>query len=474
MSDEAPGMVASRGPAADLAITGGTVVAETGARPGDLYVRDGRIVAITEPGQGLGSRAMFDATGLHILPGLIDAHAHFRSFTKHRDAFADTSRSAAYGGVTTIIGHLMGMGASPFRPRDRVAHVMEEAARGASTDYSFHVGLADEPYALEDIEAIIDLGLPSFKMFMAYRARGIMVDDRFMLRAMAVVAAGGALPLVHAEAGDVADHLEGRIREAGTPVGPAALAASRPSWVEAEATRRALALARAAGSDAYFVHVSSPDAVEAIRAAPAGDAAIYAETCPQYLTLTIDDFARIGGLAKIAPPLRSEAERGQLLRKVAQGDLQVIASDHSPYSVADKTGDLWAIPFGAPGTETLLTMTWRALRAAGLEVTDLSRLLATAPARIFGLYPLKGVIAVGSDADLTIVDLAGTTVIDGHAQHNTSGYSMYDGMTSPLRLVATFLRGRSLLRDGAVAPRAHGKFLSRSRRARTGGAAGRP
>jgi dihydroorotase-like cyclic amidohydrolase len=231
--------------------------------------------------------------------------------------------------------------------------------------------------------------------------------------------------------------------------------------VEAEATRRALALAAKAGCAVYFVHVSTDEAMRAIRLARAHGQPVFAETCPQYLNLTVDDFIRLGGLAKIAPPLRGESDRAALLQTTLRGEINVIGSDHAPYTVADKQGDLWAAPFGAPGTETLLAMTYRALAAAGADVCALARLLAAEPARIFGLYPHKGLIAVGSDADLTLVDFAAETVVDGAAQHNTSGYSPYDGLPAPLRVAGSFLRGQPLLRDGALVATQLGRFLPR-------------
>jgi dihydropyrimidinase len=445
----------------DLAVQNGTVVNEHGAARLDVYVRAGKIAVLAEPTEQWPARSVVDATGLHVLPGIIDAHTHFRTFTKHSDAFADMSRSAAYGGVTTVIAFIMGMNATELRPRERVAHFLEETSAGAPTDFAFHAAIADEPGTLEDIPVLAQMGVNSFKMFMAYRARRMMVDDGFMWRAMHTIQAAGGTVMVHAEAGDVCDALEVELQAAPNGRDAGSVAASRPPWVEAEATRRALALAEKAGCAVYFVHVSTDEAMGVIRLARARGQHIFAETCPQYLNLTVEDFARLGGLAKIAPPLRSESDQAALLRTTLRGEINVIGSDHAPYTVADKQGDLWAAPFGAPGTETLLAMTYRALAAAGGDVCALARLLAAEPARIFGLYPRKGLIAVGSDADLTLVDFAAETVVDGSAQHNTSGYSPYDGLATPLRVVGSFLRGQPLLRDGALVATQLGRFLPR-------------
>jgi len=449
----------------DLAILGGDVVSETEIIPADIYVREGRVAGLTERGLRLPAKVTSDATGLHVLPGVLDVHAHFRWFSPHSDTFAQMSRSAAFGGVTTVIGHLMGMNTSSLRPRDRVERMLGEAEGNATTDYSFHLGLADEDHALSDIERIVSMGITSFKMFMAYRSRKIMVDDLFMLQALRRLRAEGALPLIHAELGDAADELEAEIRGHERNPGPAALARSRPPWIEAEAVRRALTLARAAGSDCYFVHLSTADSVNHVVEARSQGQVAFAETCPQYLNLTTEDFVRAGNVAKIAPPLRSEEHRNGLLQAVKGGRVNVVGSDHSPHTVADKQGgDLWAVPWGAPGTETLLPMTWRALQSVGLDLTAVARLLAAEPARIFGLYPRKGTIAVGSDADFTIVDTSATTTIASSQQHSSAGYSLYDRIKCPMRLTGTFLRGRPLLVNGELRDDRDGRFLARSPR----------
>jgi D-hydantoinase len=444
----------------DLVIRGGRIVGEHGTMLADVYVSEGAIGAIVEPGNApLPARATADARGLHVLPGVIDAHTHFRTFSKHSDDFAQMARSAAFGGVTTVIAHIMGMNASPLRPLDRATTFLEEAQAGSAVDYAFHLAIANEPHTLEDIAGIVKLGINSFKMFMAYRARGMQIDDGLMLASMEAIRDAGGMVMVHAEAGDLADQLEHDFRDQNTVL---ALADSRPTWIEAEATRRALVIAERAGTTPYFVHVSAADALLEITNARAEGQQVLVETCPQYLNLSVDDFVRLGPLAKIAPPLRGSEHVDAMLRAAVSGVVQVIASDHSPYTRADKQlDDLWAVPMGAPGTETLLPATWFALQAQGASISDLVRVLCAEPARVFGLSDRKGTIEVGKDADFTLVDLDAETIIDGDAQHNTSGYSPYDGLHSPLRTVSTYLRGAALLKDGALAAEDGGRFLPR-------------
>jgi D-hydantoinase len=444
----------------DLAIRGGLLVGERSIRPADIYVTDGVIAAITEPGtEPMAALDVVDARGLHVLPGIIDAHTHFRTFSKHSDNFAQMARSAAYGGVTTVIAHIMGMTATELRPLDRALTFLDEARAGSAVDYAFHLAIANEPHTLEDIPEIARLGISSFKMFMAYRARGMQIDDGRMLAAMEAIRDVGGMVMIHAEAGDLADQLEQGFRDQNTVV---ALAKSRPTWIEAEATRRALVVADRAGTTPYFVHVSAADALMEIASARALGQKVLVETCPQYLNLSVDDFVRLGTLAKIAPPLRGQEHVDAMVSAALSGVVQVIASDHSPYTREEKQlDDFWAVPMGAPGTETLVPSTWRALRAQGADITDLVRMLSAEPARIFGIADRKGSIEVGKDADITIVDLDGEMVIDGGAQHNSSGYSAYDGLTSPLRMHSTYLRGGALLRGGVLAAENRGAFLAR-------------
>lgn len=445
----------------DLVLRGGQLVSERTTTFADVYVTDGRIAVIAEPdAEPLPARSTVDARGLHVLPGVIDAHTHFRTFSKHSDNFAQMSRSAAFGGVTTVIAHIMGMNATQLRPLDRAATFLEEGSSGSALDYSFHLAIANEPHTLADIPEIVKLGITSFKMFMAYRARGMQIEDGLMLTSMQAIEDSGAMVMIHAEAGDLADQLEQDYRGRNSIH---ALAESRPPWIEAEAIRRALVIAKRAGAVPYFVHVSAADGLLEIASARAEGQRMFVETCPQYLNLSIDDFVRLGPLAKIAPPLRGQDDVEALAQAAISGVVQVVASDHSPYTREDKQlDDLWAVPMGAPGTETLITATWRALRSRGASISDLVRVLCAEPSRIFGLSDRKGSLEVGKDADFTLVDLDSETVIDGARQHNTSGYSPYDGLRSPLRVHSTYLRGEALLREGRLMQENAGLFLRRS------------
>jgi D-hydantoinase len=446
----------------DLVLRGGTLVHEDGEENVDLYVREGKVAALVDTPSTFAAADEIDARGLHLLPGIIDAHTHFKTFSRHCDSFDSMTTSAAHGGVTTVIAHVMGMNASDLGLRQRVERFLGEAQSSAFTDFSLHAGLADEANALDDIPAVVEMGIRSFKLFMAYRGRGLMSDDGFFLAALREVSRFGALPLVHAELGDVADRLEAELRLAHPEPTPSVVAETRPSWIETEAVRRAIKLAAIASSKLYVVHVSHPDTLQVITAARARGQTVYGETCPQYMTLSLRDYARLGGPAKIAPPLRDRGATREMARQAVAGAIDIVASDHAPYTLSDKTIDLWDCPVGAPGTETLLALAWRALKACGGQPSTLVRLIGANPARVFGLYPRKGCLKVGSDADITLVDFSQSVTIDGSAQHNSSGYSVYDGMTSPLQVVGTILRGTRLLWNGVLSDTPAGILVSRS------------
>jgi dihydropyrimidinase len=432
----------------DLLIENGTVVHENGLVRADVAVSDGRIIGLLDGDRPVEAERTVDATGLHVLPGVIDAHTHCRTWSKHCDDFQSMNRSAAHGGVTTTLTFITGMHATPLTLLQRVGEIAREASETAYTDYDFHVALVDEPSALEDLQKLLEQGVRSFKMFMTYRERGFLASGEFIFRAMRLIGRAGGIAMIHAEDGDIIDTLTSEVRDAGV-TGHEAYVRGRPNWTEATAARRALELAEHANCPVYFVHVSTAEALKVLQEAKQRGQEVYIETCPHYLLLTDELAKEQGALAKIAPPIRFEADRASLLEALRVGAIDVVGSDHSAFSLEQKDTslhDFADIPVGAPGVETILPMTWRAIAAAGGSISDLARVLSSAPARIFGLER-KGRIAVGFDADFTLVDLETESVVDGSRQHNNSGYSMYDGWTSPLSVRASFVRGRELLKE---------------------------
>lgn len=449
----------------DVVFRAGMVVSDSGTLVQDVYIRDGLISAVSEPGSNLPAKTVVDVSGSHMLPGVIDAHAHFRTWSKHCDDLGELTRSAAHGGITTIMPFVMGMNAEGTDLISRVRTCIADGLQSSSIDFGFHAAIADEEGTLEQIGELSDLGVASFKMFMINRARKMMVDDGFLYRAMGEIARHGGIAMVHAELEDLSGALASSKQAESAIDAYERFSIVRPAWLEAEATRRAIAIAADTECPLYVVHVTCEAALDEIRAARSRGQVVYAETCPQYLGLTIDDQRRLGGIAKVAPPLRTERDCAALKEAVISGEIDVVSSDHAPYTRAVKenpSSRFEDIPVGMPGTETLLPVTWKLLSEAGADISTLHRVLTGNPAKIFGLKS-KGQIEIGRDADFTIVRLDETSTIDGDALHSRAGYSAFDGWQIPLAVKSTYQKGRAVLHDHKMAAEASGTFLKGSR-----------
>jgi dihydropyrimidinase len=438
----------------DLLIRGGTVVTAADAYPADVAIRAGRIVAV---GEALGgAREEIDATGLQVLPGGIDVHTHLDAATADgvtsADDFESGTAAAACGGITTICDYAF------QAPGQSLAQAVEtwkaKAAGKAHIDYGFHVAPAEAtPERLAELPALVAAGYPSFKVFMI-REWGI--GEEGILRLLEAARACGALVNIHAEDGEMLRHAGERLLADGKR-DPRYYAESRPALAEAEATRRAIAYAELVGAEIYIVHVSCREALEAIRAARARGQRVWAETRPIYLALT-DERYRAGGLeaAKVvgAPPLRSADDQVALWAGLRSGDLQVIASDNTSWSPAQKAvgqDDFTRVPYGVPGLETELAVVYsEGVSRQRLPLTTFVSATSTAPARIFGLYPRKGSIAVGSDADLVLFDPARTSTIDERHLHSRAGYDPFHGLQVQGRPVLTISRGEVIAREGEL------------------------
>jgi len=305
----------------------------------------------------------------------------------------------------------------------------------------------------------MELGVRTFKFFLTYLKQGWYTDDYQLIKAMDLLAERGGMAMVHAEDGGGIDYLEDKYL-----TGPDASAAnfntSRPAALEEEAVFRAIRLAEVAGCPLYVPHVTAARALRPIRQAQADGLPVYAETCPQYLTLTQEIIQERGALAKIGPPIRSAADREALWGALADGTLQVVASDHAPKR-KDPHGDFIEQPFGSPQIETLLPLTYDGgVNRGRISLVRLAQVLCENPARIFGLYPRKGTLAVGSDADLVVFDPTREFTLRADNQHTNAGYTLYEGRTLLGWPECSFQRGRRMLWQGEiVAPPGQGQFL---------------
>ena len=415
-------------------VRNGRIVTATDDYQADLLIEDSIVAAI---GRGLKVEAdtILDASGLLVLPGGVDAHTHIDmpfGGTVTSDDFETGTRAAAFGGTTTLID--FAIQARGQSMRTALDTWFAKADGKAVVDYSFHMIVTDLPDAkLEEMESLVRDGVTSFKLFMAYPGV-LMVDDATIFKAMRTASRRGGLICMHAENGSVIDLIVREALAAGKTA-PKYHALTRPTTAEAEAVGRAIALAEMADAPVYIVHLSSADALEKVREARDRGLPAYAETCPQYLFLSIEDYDRPGfeGAKYVfTPPLREKRHQDALWKGLAHDHLQVVSTDHCPFCFKEQKelglGDFSKIPNGGPGVENRLSLVYNGgVRSGKISLNRFVELVSTAPARMFGLYPKKGTISVGSDADLVLFDPEAEATISAATHHMRVDYSLYEG-----------------------------------------------
>jgi dihydropyrimidinase len=461
-----------------IAITGGTVVTSTGTMPADVLV-DGELIsglAIRDtagPGQAPAWAAsadrVIDATGKYVLPGGIDAHTHMEmpfGGTFSADTFATGTTAAAWGGTTTIIDFaVQAKGTSLLATLDKWH---EKADGNCAIDYGFHMIVSDVNEAsLKEMDACIAAGVNSFKMFMAYPGVFYATDGEILL-AMQQAARSGAMVMMHAENGIAIDQLVAQALAAGKTE-PVQHGLTRPPELEGEATSRAITLAQVAHCPLYIVHLSASHALAAVAQARNAGQNVFAETCPQYLYLSLDDLARPdfeGAKYVASPPLRPQRHQQSLWQGLRTNDLSVVSTDHCPFCFVEQKelgrGDFSKIPNGIPGVEHRMDLLHQGVVGGEISLPRWVEITSTTPARMFGLYPRKGVIQPGSDADIVIYDPGARQTLSVATHHMNVDYSAYEGMEITGQVDTTLSRGRIVVDGGEFhgAP-GHGQFLSR-------------
>ena len=440
---------------------------------GDVLVEDERIAAI---GTRLDIRAdkSIDATGKYVLPGGVDVHTHLDmpfGGTTSADDFESGTIAAAFGGTTSIVDFAI-------QYKGQTLHHawetwMRKAESKAVIDYGFHMIMTDlNDQTEQEMDALVCQGVTSFKLFMAYRGV-FMLDDGSIFKALLRTGKNGGMICMHAENGDVIDVLVQRALRAGRTA-PKYHALTRPARAEAEATHRAIALAEIADVPVYIVHLSAAEALEMVAEARDRGLPAYAETCPQYLFLSYDNYEEpdFGGAKYVmSPPLREKAKQAQLWQGLAFNDLQCISTDHCPFCMKEQKelgrGDFSKIPNGAPGIETRMSLVYDGgVREGRISLNRFVELTSTSPAKIFGLFPRKGTIAPGSDADIVIFDPNRTVTLAAKTLHMKVDYNPYEGRRVTGAADTVLSRGRVVIENGQFAGRAgQGSFLKR--RART-------
>jgi len=453
-------------------IKGGRVVSATAEVTADVLVDGERVLALLGPGSGLAENAdrVIDASGTYVIPGGVDAHTHMEmpfGGTYASDTFETGTAAAAWGGTTTIIDFAIQSVGKSLREGLDAWHAKAEGQ--CAVDYGFHMILADvNDQSLKEMDMLVGEGVTSFKMFMAYP--GVFYsDDGKILRAMQQAAGNGALAMMHAENGIAIDQLVAQALASGR-TDPVEHGLTRPPELEGEATSRAITLAKVANCPVYIVHLSARHALEAVAQARDTGQNVFAETCPQYLWLSIDDLARPdfeGAKFVASPPLRPKDHQDSLWKGLRTNDLSVVSTDHCPFCFKGQKemgrGDFSKIPNGMPGVENRMDLLHQAVVDGHISRRRWVELAATAPARMFGLHPRKGTIAPGSDADIVIYDPAAEQVISAQTHHMAVDYSAYEGKRITGKVRTVLSRGEVVVDGGEYFGRpGRGSYLTRS------------
>jgi dihydropyrimidinase len=455
----------------DTIIKKGTVVTASDTYPADVAIENGKIIAIGASLPVQNAKLVIDASDKLVLPGGIDVHTHLDmpfGGTTSADDFETGTRAAAFGGTTTLIDFAIQYKGQQLR--HAFDAWMSKASDKAVCDYAFHCIVTDVSGGqLAEMNELVHEGVTSFKLFMAYPGV-FMLDDGSIFKALQATSKNGGLVCMHAENGSAIDVIVQQALAEGKKA-PKYHALTRPTTAEAEATARAIALAEIAGAPVYIVHLSCNDALEKVREARDRGLPVYAETCPQYLYLSIENFDAPGfeGAKYVfTPPLREKWHQEKLWNGLARDHLQVVSTDHCPFCFKEQKelgrDDFTKIPNGGPGVEHRMSLIFSGGVAGGrFSANRFVELTSTTPAKLFGLYPRKGTIAVGSDADLVIFDPRRKHTISAKTHHMRVDYSMFEGVEVVGMPEVVFSRGRVVIEQNQFRGRAgQGEFLRRA------------
>ncbi|MFI8993552.1 dihydropyrimidinase [Streptomyces sp. NPDC053542] len=457
-------------------IRGGLVITAADEIHADVLVEGGRVVALAAhgPEYALGwsesADRVIDATGKYVIPGGVDAHTHMDfpfGGTASSDTFATGTQAAAWGGTTTIIDFAVQSRGKSLRDGLDQWHAKSDAQ--CAVDYAFHMILSDvNEHTLKEMDLLVGEGVTSFKLFTAYP--GVFYsDDGQILRAMQRAAGNGGLVMMHAENGIAIDVLvEQALAEGRTD--PRYHGEVRRALLEAEATHRTIQLARVAGAPLYVVHVSAEEAVAELTQARDKGLPVFGETCPQYLFLSTDNLAEPdfeGAKYVCSTPLRPREHQAALWRGLRTNDLQVVSTDHCPFCFRGQKelgrGDFSKIPNGMPGVETRMDLLHQAVLDGHISRRRWIEIACAAPARMFGLYPKKGTITPGADADIVIYDPHAEQVMSAETHHMNVDYSAYEGRRVTGQVETVLSRGEVVIDRREFTGRAgHGQYVPRA------------
>ncbi len=458
----------------DHVIRNGQIVTPKETYEADIYIRDGKIAAISKeplPGE---TREETDATGCHVLPGLIDVHVHSRDpGATYKEDFAHSSMAAAAGGITSIFE--MPNTNPPINNVENLQKQVQNLSEKAHVDFGiWAICLGNLNVA--EVSSLHEAGVIGFKFFWGYAVHSqtfqLMYNykegeenvippfkDGEVLDMFREVAKTGQVFAIHAESNDLIQHLTKKVEESGRR-DYEALLEGRPNLAEIVTVQTGIAFAKETGARLHILHVSTGEAVDLIQQAQAEGYPITAETCPHYLFLSNEDFAAVGPAMKVYPPVKYKKDQERLWKGIAEGVVSIVCSDHAPHTEQEKDGDLWSIPAGMCGVETLAPLMLNAVSQNKLTLQQVAAVLSENPAKQFGIYPQKGSLQVGTDADLTIVDMARPFVIKREELHSKSKVTAYDGWNGVGSPVATIVRGQTIMKDGKIVSGPVGEWIT--------------
>ncbi|HEX4411859.1 MAG TPA: allantoinase AllB [Xanthobacteraceae bacterium] len=433
------------GMTADLIIANGTIVTPDSAFRGSVAIKDELILAVGAHEAMPPAREAFDAAGLHVLPGAIDVHVHFRDpGYPNKEDWESGTAAAAFGGVTTVFD--MPNTIPPTGTAEILAEKHAIAASKACIDFGLY-GLLGED-TIENVPELVKGGVIGFKLYMGNTFGKIPSPSTgAMLEAFEVVAATGKRISLHAETNSIMERRQERLTAVGRR-DPLAHIASRPAVVAIEAVSRAAILAEWTGARIHILHISSAEELRPLREAKARGVDITGETCPHYLMLSADDYHQFAGIIRVNPPVREARNQEPLWSAITDRTLDLIATDHAPHTPEEKTrNDIWAVDCGFPGVETQMPLMLTEVNNGRLSICDYVRLSAFNPAKIWGLYPRKGAIMPGSEADLALVDLGREHTLQDSELQSRSKISPWNGRKIKGLPLHTLVRGRFVMKD---------------------------
>lgn len=439
---------------ADLVIHNGIVVTAETTFPASVAIKDGKILAVGAPDAMPQAADILDAAGLHLLPGAIDVHVHFRDpGYPHKEDWESGTAAAAFGGVTTVFD--MPNTIPPTGTAEILAAKHAIASGKAHVDYGLYGLLGEDTIA--HVPELVAGGVIGFKLYMGNTFGKIPSPSTGgMLEAFEVVAPTGKRVSLHAEENSIMEWRQQRLTEAGRSDALAHLA-SRPAVVAVEAVSRAAVLAEWTGARIHVLHISSAAELAPLAAAKARGVDITGETCPHYFLLSADDYTQFEGIIRVNPPVREKENNAPIWQALKDGTIDLIATDHAPHTPEEKTrNDIWSVDCGFPGVESQMPLMLTEVAAGHATISDYVRWSAVNPAKVWGLFPRKGVIQVGADADIALVDLARRWTLDDSKLQSRSKISPWHGRDVCGLPIHTLVRGRFAMKNRTLMPNSKG------------------